>query len=179
MRRINYSMNQSSAKRSKVPKLFIALVIFSVLVIATVFIVRQQYDNNLQPFSGSNSTVSVTIESGSTTKDIAQLLKDKKLIRATWAFQWYVNNAQVRDKLQAGTYDLRPNQSVEQIVAQLTHGQVSTKLVKILPGKRIDEVKQAFVDSGFQKMDVERAFDPALYVDSPVLADKPTDVTYS
>lgn len=178
MKRKNYVMPVSGQrkKRSKIAIIGSILAVLLVLSVATIFIVRQQYDANLKPVSTSETVVSITIESGSTTKEIADLLKENGLIRATWAFQWYVNNASIRDKLQAGTYDLRPNQSVEQIVAQLTKGAVSTKLVTILPGTRIDEVKQAFIDSGFQTADVERAFDPALYADSPVLADKPNTV---
>jgi UPF0755 protein len=156
----------------------IAAFVALILAIATVLIVgvRHMYIQNLQPVSSSDAVVAVEIPRGSTTKEIADLLEQKGLIRAAWAFQWHVNNAAIRDKLQAGTYDLRPSQSVEQIVAQLTRGAVATKLVTILPGARIDEVKQAFIDTGFQKEDVERAFDPALYVDSPVLADKPAEI---
>ncbi|MGB4758612.1 MAG: endolytic transglycosylase MltG [Candidatus Saccharimonadales bacterium] len=152
----------------------IAFLIFAVIAVIGV---RHLYIENLKPVSGSDQVITIEIPSGSTTKEIADTLKQNGLIRADWAFQWYVNNASIRDKLQAGTYELRPNQSVEQIVAQLTRGAVATKLVTILPGARIDEVQQAFIDSGFQKEDVERAFDPALYVDSPVLADKPANIT--
>lgn len=160
-------------------KLGIVIIIVCLLLVATAAVigVRHLYMENLKPVSTSDQSITIEIPSGSTTKEIADILKQNGLIRADWAFQWYVNNASIRDKLQAGTYDLRPSQSVEQIVAQLTRGAIATKLVTILPGARIDEVKQAFVDSGFQKEDVERAFDPALYVDSPVLADKPADIT--
>jgi len=154
----------------------ISLIVLVVVAVSVAMVVRHQYYENLKPVSSSSSEIMVDIPRGSTTKEIAQILKDKGLIRATWAFQWYLSTNDVGDKLQAGTYNLRANQSVEQIVAQLTHGAVATKLVTIIPGTRITQVKQAFIDSGFQQDEVDKAFDPALYKDSPVLADMPAGV---
>lgn len=177
MRRSNYQVGHERSKKKRIAKWLVALIVLVLLAAAIIFVVRGMYTENLKAVSSSSETITIEIPMGSTTKEIADILKEKGLIRATWAFQWYVNNGAIRDKLQAGTYSLRPNQSVEQIVAQLTHGQVATKLVTILPGKRIDQIKEAFIDSGFQAEDVEKAFNPELYADSPVLADKPESAT--
>lgn len=174
---MKFKAGERVKRRRRLPLKLIILPLLVAAVLVALFIgVRHLYNENLKPVSSSDKVVSVEIAMGSTTKEIASNLKQKGLIRADWAFQWYVNNASIRDKLQAGTYELRPNQSVEQIVAQLTRGAIATKLVTIVPGSTIAQVKQAFVDSGFQKEEVEKALDPGLYADSPVLADKPVNI---
>jgi len=93
--------------------------------------------------------------------------------RSAWAFEWYVRNHDAREALQAGTYPLRPNQSVEEIVSILTNGKVSTDLVTLLPGKRLDQIKSTLMNYGFSEESVEAALNPMLYSDHPALVDKP------
>jgi UPF0755 protein len=85
-----------------------------------------------------------------------------------------VRNHDARDRLQAGTYSLRPNQGVIEIVTILTHGKVATDKVTILPGQRLEQIKEALINNaGFSAAGVDAALDPSLYADSPALADKP------
>ncbi len=142
-------------------------------VITVVMVIRHNYFQNLKPLSGSQTSQLVTIESGSTATEIATKLKTANLIRASWAFEWYVRNHNVRDKLQAGSYYIQPSQSVSEIVDVLTKGRIATDLITVLPGKRIDQIKAAMVNAGFNPEEVEKAFDPALYTDHPALVDKP------
>jgi len=152
------------------------LVSFSVVVIvlvgATVAVWRF-YDANLQPVSSQGTAQIVTIESGASPTSIANLLHKKGLIRNAWTFERYVQSKGVSADLQAGTYTLSPAQSVSDIVAQLTHGKVSTQLVTILPGQRLEQIKQSLINDGFSEADVNAALDPSAYADSPALVDKP------
>ena len=117
----------------------------------------------------------VRIRSGATVQEIGKKLQDQGLIKASWAFEWYVRNNDARDRLQAGTYSLRPNQSVQDITNILTHGKVATDLVTILPGQRLDQIREALINNaGFSAQDVDAALDPAQYTDSPAMSDKPT-----
>ncbi len=95
------------------------------------------------------------------------------MIRETWAFEWYVRNNNLRDKLQAGSYYLRPSQSVAEITNVLTQGKVATDLVTILPGQRLDQIRQSLIRSGFDSSKVDMALDPDTYKDHPALVDKP------
>jgi len=144
-----------------------------IAVIASVAIVRHTYYQNLKPVSASEVNKLFTIELGSTASQIAADLESEGLIRKAWAFEWYIRNHNLRDKLQAGTYYIQPSQDIPTIATILTKGQVATDLVTILPGKRIDQLQQAFVNSGFAPDDVETAFNPALYANHPALVDKP------
>jgi UPF0755 protein len=142
-------------------------------LLLTVGFIRHNYYENLKPVSNSQKSQLVTVESGATAAGIAVKLKKAGVIRQTWAFEWYVRNHNLRDKLQAGSYYLQPSQSVADIADILTKGKVATDLFTILPGKRIDQIKAAMVNAGFKPDEVEQAFNPELYKNHPALVDKP------
>lgn len=142
-------------------------------VITTVLLVRAYYQRNLQPVSSSQTAVTVTIPSGSTVDDIAEILKGNGLIRNKTVFAQYVRGKKVQNQLQAGTYSLRPSQSVTEITDILTGGNIVKNLFTILPGQRLDQVKSAMINAGFDASEVEAAFNPELYTDHPALVDKP------
>ena len=148
---MNSSYRISSRRgNGKLKMLLIILAAFIVLLLGAVFTVRQVYNEQLKPVSNSQRAQLVQIESGASAKEIAALLEREGLIRAAWAFEWYVRNNDLRDKLQAGTYYVRPNQSVSEIAAVLSQGAVATDLVTILPAQRIDQIRGALINSGFQ-----------------------------
>ena len=163
--------------RSRVPKrIWWLLTALISLVVIGVLISRQVYDNDLAPVSDSQQRQIFTVEKGSTVKEIAVDLEDAHLIRSAWAFQLYVHSKELNTQLQAGTYALSPSQSTPDIVTTLTHGKVATKLVTILPGRRIDQVRADLINAGFAPAAVDRALDPAQYRDLPALAYKPDHV---
>jgi UPF0755 protein len=131
----------------------------------------------LKPVSSSQTVQTVTIASGATVEQIGSLLEEKGLIRSAWAFKLYVSSKEVRNALQAGTYELAPSQSVEEIVSQLTHGKIVTNLVTVLPGQRIDQVRNRLIQDGFSEADVDAALNPANYADNPALVDKPKNAS--
>ena len=166
---------QLRGHRTRLPKRLwkLAIGLVAVLVIASL-VTWRLYDMNLRPLSSSTAAQHVTVVTGSTVNDIADQLFKAKLIRSTWAFKWYVSSQNDRDKLQAGTYNVSPSQSIQQIVSMLTQGKVATDIVTILPGKRIDEVREAFIQAGFKPADVDAAFQAAQYRTTyPALADNP------
>lgn len=151
-----------------------ALVLIVVALVVSVVILRQTYYNNLKPVSASQRAVTVTVPLGSSAKEIGSKLEAAGLIRASWAFEWYVRNNDLRDKLQAGTYAIRPNQSVQEVIITLTHGKVETDLVTILPGQRLDQIREALINNGgYTAEEVDKALDPAQYAGHPALVDKP------
>lgn len=165
---------RNSAPRRRWPRrLLIILVVLLTLVLLATVIVRHIYTENLKPVSASQKTHLVTIEEGTSVNEIADLLEKEGLIRSAWAFKLYISSKEVRDELQAGTYGLEPSQSVSEIVAQLTHGKVATNLVTILPGQRLDQIRNTFINDGFSAADVDAALDPAQYANNPALVDKP------
>jgi UPF0755 protein len=152
----------------------IIILLLTTVTLASVVLVRRTYHENLQPVSANQKSQVVTIPSGTTVREIADKLKSRSLIRSDWAFEWYVNSRNVRDQLQAGTYALSPSQTVQEIVAVMTHGKVSTNLVTILPGKRIDQIRDSLINDGFSPSAVEKALNPNVYAGHPALVDKPS-----
>lgn len=158
----------------RIPRLVSIVVIVAVVVLlAGVGFIRHNYYENLKPVSTSQQSKLVTVESGDTAAQIAISLKKAGVIRQTWAFEWYVRNHNLRDKLQAGSYYIKPSQDVTEIADILTKGKVATDLFTILPGKRIDQIKAAMVNAGFDPNEVEQAFNPDQYKNHPALVDKP------
>lgn len=145
----------------------------SAVAIAAIGYVRFDYQRNLKPYSSSEQSIIVTIPLGSSVQDISKILYDSKLIKQQRAFEWYVRNNDLRNQLQAGTYALRPNQTVQEIASIIAKGKVQTDLVTILPGKRLDQIRADFINAGFKPEDVDTAFNPDLYKGHPALVDKP------
>ena len=154
-----FKHNKQVQKRSW---LKIGLFIIPVVLVftgASLFAVNQWYEDNLLPLSETQTEdVIVVIEPGSSVRDIADQLKDLGVIRNSTVFSWYVGRQSDRGDLQAGTYRLNPGLSVEQIVTSLTSGEVATNLFTILPGQRLDQLEEDFVEFGFTPDEVSTAF---------------------
>ncbi len=137
------------------------ILLVLLLVVGSVVIVRQVYNNNLKPLSSSQKSQLIIIPSGASVKEIALELKQAGIIKTSWAFEWYVRNNNLRDSLQAGTYSLRPSLSIAEIAKLLTEGKVDTSLVTILPGRRLDQIKESFINKyGFNPAEVDAALSP-------------------
>lgn len=159
-------------------KIVIVLVsAFLVLAVGSAILVRKAYQDNLKPLSSSNIGIAITIPPGSSPSSIAELLKDKGVIKSDWAMEWYLRNHDLRDKLQAGTYLFRPTQSVPEIADEIANGRVATNLVTILPGRRLDQIRSDLIKDGFAASDVDAALQPRQYSSLPALADKPDNAS--
>lgn len=171
MTRFNHKKGVAMSRRKK-----IIMITGTLLVVALLFsaiLVRKAYQSNLEPLSSSNAGIVVTIQPGTAPGQIAEQLKKKGVIKSDWALEWYVRNNNLRDKLKAGTYLFHPSESVPQIVNKIAKGEVATDLVTILPGKRLDQIKNDLVRAGFSEQDVDAALNPDQYEDMPALTDKP------
>ncbi len=150
----------------------VCVAVFAAILIAGVT-VRQVYIRNLKPVNASQRTVTITVPRGATLHDITLLLQKQNLIRSSWAFEWYVRSKEVRDNLQAGTYELRPSQSVQEIVDVLTQGRIAKDLFTILPAQRLSQIRDRLVSSGYTATEVDAALQPDQYKGHPALVDKP------
>ena len=153
-----------------------ALILVGLLVVAGL-VTYHEYSQGLQPVNADQTTQLFTINTGSSVKQIAGDLQKAHLIRASWPFELYVTSHHLAAKLQAGTYAFSPSEGTAPIVATLTGGRTSSRLVTILPGKRIDQIQADLINDGFTPNDVAAALNPAQYSDLPALALKPAGVT--
>jgi len=171
------SKHKNYHRRRRLPRRILWLLIGLVIISAGgVVAARHAYDVYLQPVSNSQKAQIFTVASGSSVKQIADRLEQARLIRSSWAFQLYVHSQDNASELQAGTYALSPSQSLSAIVNTLAKGKVDVKLVTIVPGLRIDQIRTDLINDGFSPASVDQALDPNSYSDLPVLAFKPTNV---
>ncbi len=141
-----------------------------------IIFVRHIYNLELRPVSSSQQTQIFTVKEGSSVKEIADQLEAQHLIRSAWAMELYAHSTQLSSQLQAGVYAFSPSQSTSTIVNTMTKGKVTTKLVTILPGIRIDQVRADLINDGFSPASVDAALQPDQYSDLPVMQYKPTTV---
>lgn len=168
----------SHSKRRGLPKrIWWSLAALISLVIIGMIASHHVYKLDLRPVSTNQKTQIFTVDKGNTVKQIATGLKDDHLIRSAWAFQLYIHSKELGSKLQAGTYAFSPSQSTGSIVITMTKGRVATRLVTILPGRRIDQIRADLINDGFSPKTVDQALDPSQYTDLPTLAYKPAAVT--
>jgi len=154
-------------------RISIAVGVLIVVLAAATAGIWHFYEQNLRPVSAHGMPISITVDSGASPAKIADLLHAKGIIRSAWTFETYVRREGVGADLQAGTYSLSPAQSVSDIVAQLSHGKVTTRLVTILPSQRLDQIQQALINDGFSEADVVAALQPSAYENNAALVDKP------
>jgi UPF0755 protein len=170
--------NNSSSKSRRVPRRLwaVGITVLAILIVSVV-VVRHVYYQNLQPVSNNQQTQIITVSSGSSVKKIAKQLAAAGVIRNEWVFEWYVHSQELGTKLQAGTYAISPSQRLPDIVNTLTKGKVATRLVTILPGRRIDQVRADLINDGFSVDAVDAALKPDQYRDVPVMSYVPSGVT--
>ncbi len=161
-------------KYRRLPRRLVWLLIaFVFIIIVSMVVVRHVYTNKLRPVSTSQQSQIFTVKPSSSVKQIASDLQSQHLIRSAWALELYVHSKELGNKLQAGTYAFSPSQGTTSIVTTLTKGKVTTRLVTILPGRRIDQVRADLINDGFSPADVDAALQPAQYADLPALGYKP------
>lgn len=135
----------------------------TVLLIAVAGAAPIYLNHELQPVSSVQRTKDFKIKQGEGAKTVASNLQDVGLIRNARAFEVYAYLKGLSGRLQAGTFALSPADGSRLILKTLTEGGSATKLVTILPGKRLDQVRTALVNDGFSPDDVDRSLRPGFY----------------
>lgn len=116
-------------------KLLVLLIIFLMLLLAA----RGWWNLQLSPVSASKESKDVVIAKGASVNEITKQLKKEKLIRSSLAFQLYVRQQGLSDKLQAGLFKLSPSMSLQEI-AKILSGGPEGVWVRLLEGWRVEEM---------------------------------------
>ncbi|HEU5377932.1 MAG TPA: endolytic transglycosylase MltG [Ktedonobacteraceae bacterium] len=130
----------------------IALVIFGGIwaawsVVTTIF---------EPPTNSLNKQITLVIQDGESTQQIADDLQARGLIRNSLAFRLWARIKGLDKSLEAGVYVLTPGMTIDQIIGRLQNGQPDEKLVRVIDGKRLEEIAIAAGKSGlprFNKQD--------------------------
>lgn len=116
-----YDVSGITPKRSKLP-LIIGIVLAVVIVVAALFFSGVLSSCSAQETVAEGTQVEVTVPEGSSTKDVAQILYDAKLIGTTGDFTGAVDRANASTSLKPGTYQFTGGTSADDIVAQMEQG---------------------------------------------------------
>ena len=168
----HYSFGNTPKQQKRRVWIFFGVSVAVLFLLGGAFLFRQ-YQQGLLPHSSDNTVRQITIERGTSVKEIAAQLEAEGVIRSDWVFEWYVRITDAASALQAGTYPLQANQSIQEIVAIITNGKVSTDLVTILPGQRLDQIRTTLINYGYSEDVVDAALDPKQYREHPALVYKP------
>lgn len=119
--------------------LFLVLV---VLIIGGFY----SYNSIYNPVDISNTeNISVSISKGSTANDIADILKEKGLIKNRTLFYFYTRITGADKSLIAGRYDLNKSMNVPDILEQITKVGSSEATITIQEGLTISQIEDKLV----------------------------------
>ena len=106
-------------KKLKVKNVIIAIIILILIIIISGIGI---FMYNLTPVDKNDTKeIEIVIPSGSSTKKISEILKNKKLIRSKGTFLLYVKLKNIKS-LKASTYTLKKSMSVKEIINTLEEG---------------------------------------------------------
>jgi UPF0755 protein len=120
--------------------LFLGVTLISLMIACASYAFLRELRT---PYSSSNEVVEVVVNPGDSTSTIATNLRDAKLIRQPLFFSMLVRANGFDGKLQAGTFQLRPNMTMSQIISAL---QITAKIeetqITIQEGLRLEEIAE-------------------------------------
>ncbi|AGY81458.1 endolytic transglycosylase MltG [Carnobacterium inhibens] len=120
---------------------------FIILVVLFGLIGYQYVTTSLEPLDKNDQTEKIIeIPTGSSSKDIAQILQNNNIIKSAIVFSYYVrmNN---ETGFQAGNYEFSPSMSLDTIISQLQEGGTAAEYkgnkVLVKEGITIDQIADA------------------------------------
>ncbi len=172
---MKYASNRLKKNHGKLYYVLIMVAVALVAAFAGSVGYRMWYERQLLPASSVERLEVVEIPEGASVQEIATMLQEKGLIRSSHAMVTYARNNSLFNDMKAGVYQIDASKSTPDIVTVITQGKVLENSVTILPGKRIDEIRAALIESGFSAADVDAALEPTQYKGHPALVAKPSD----
>jgi UPF0755 protein len=145
-------------------KKLLALIL---VLLIPLFIAQAYWKAELKPLSNDTTTKKILIEKGKSVTDIAAILKEENLIKSEFIFKVFVR--QSGRVLSAGTFELSPSMSVDEITKVLS-GQPNEAWVTLIEGWRKEEMAEELeaelkIDKGaFLKLSKEGYMFPDTYL---------------
>lgn len=150
-----------------------AIIIVSLIIILVIAIAvggaMLLYNNSLKAVSNNSEKVVVEIEKGMVASQIADTLESKELIKSALTFKIYTKLNKVSG-MQAGTYKLDKNMSVEEIIEALKKGSdyyPNSLDITFLEGKNMRWIaKTIAANTNNTEADVFNKLEDEQYIDS-------------
>jgi len=131
----------------------LAILLISVALVWFVGSAGYHYvvNNYIAPVESDTTTVkTVQIKAGSSLSKIATQLHEEGIIRNKFVFQLYVDFNDMSSKLQAGTYDLSPGMTIDEVMDTLVAGDGEEEIVRITftEGMTVYDMSKTLVSKG-------------------------------
>ncbi|MDO4925396.1 MAG: endolytic transglycosylase MltG [Turicibacter sp.] len=110
---------------NKSKKIILAILLIVVFMVAFVFIQTGPYDNN------NSDDIVIEIPTGSTLGQVADILKENKLIKNKTLFKLYVRLSDNTSKLKSGKFLFNQTFSNDKIMKNLVNGKIYNEGIKI------------------------------------------------
>lgn len=133
---------------NKIKKLKPAVKISIVIIVVLLGLIIMWFSLTGPVNRGNKENIEVEIKSGTSRRDIGNILKEKKLIRSTFMFNVYVRLNSV-NSLKASTYLFNQSMSLGDIVSELEKGSTYNPNLVVLTlkeGKRITDYAKLISD---------------------------------
>ena len=106
-----------------------------------------------RPYLDDAPIQQVLIPKGSSSREIAQILEQKKIIRGDRIFLYYLVMKRAAGKVQAGNYELSAGMTIPEIVEKLTLGQVLSNEARLRIGEgwNLAQIGKALEENGLGK----------------------------
>jgi UPF0755 protein len=136
-------------------KWFLRIILTLVLLAGWILLGYYFIDWTLESPSRSKA-VEIDIEPDSSLKQIGIILKSKNLIREDWFFRYYAVYRQ-KTNLLAGSYQIKPNENLDEILNKIAIGKQDLIKVTIPEGKTVNEIANILATKGFSKEEFLKA----------------------
>lgn len=115
--------------------------IILIIALGAIFFGAKSYWNNLlaAPQPKEAQTKVFVISPGEAAPSVVGRLEKEGLIKSSWAFNLFLKNSGMAEKIQAGDFKLSPSMDAEEVLSGLTEGRVD-KWVTLLEGWRVEEM---------------------------------------
>lgn len=139
--------------------LFLGVALISMMVACVSYTALRELR---RPAGTSSEPVQFVVESGESTSAIATKLADAKLIRFPLLFSFLVRNGGYDGSLKAGSYALRPNMTISEIIASLQVSQQFDEVqIQVIEGLRLEEIAAVVGQAGLPNVSEQDFLDAA------------------
>src|SRR6516225_6354347 len=130
----------------------IAVLLLGLLIFGGIYFAWSLVTDVFQPVNADQGkTVAIVVQSGDGTRQIADELQAKGLIRNALAFRIWARIKGLDTHLQAGAYNLNTSMTIDAIIGQLLNAQPDDYVVSLPEGWRIEQDAQRLGAAGIPK----------------------------
>ena len=127
------------------------LISVALVVTALYFVFDKLYNNYFSPVDDtSTEVIEIVIPSGSSLTKISELLEEEGIIRNAKVFKYYVDFSDMSSKIKAGTFELSPSMTFDDIIDVIKRpNEMSAEVwAQLREGLTIEQIADVLIESG-------------------------------